>query len=69
MALLYCMITISQFIFMFGNTAGFSDDTKPTALYVGQIPSLTTEEELKAKFHDSMEVRIIKDHSTGLSKG
>ncbi|XP_065889937.1 uncharacterized protein [Dysidea avara] len=47
---------------------GFSDAEKPT-IYVGRIPPNTTEEELQTNFPGCVAVRIIKDRSTGLSKG
>ena len=48
--------------------AGFSDTKRPK-IFVGRIPPQTTEEELRAKFPGCLMANIIKDKSTGLSKG
>jgi len=44
---------------------GLYNDTR---IFVGQIPPLTTEEELKAKFPGCVAAKIVKDRVTGLSK-
>ena len=54
-----------------GDVTGFSANERPhtNTIFVGRIPLQTTEEELKANFSGCKEVRIIKDKTTGLSKG
>jgi len=50
---------------------GFSDAKRShaIALFVGQIPLLTTDEELKARFPGCLTATVVKNKHTGLSKG